>query len=270
MFVLLHQFPDTLEHAVLRHVHRLAAYPVGGSMPEILSHIIQTVPTSATQSWSAQTGISTAEHAKAACPIDDEVETIVMKCLAKERERRYQSAGELARDLRHYLAGEPIEAKRDSAWYVVSKQLRRHRFATVVAAVFVIVLAASTWVMWKQAREFRALAISEASAKAGALAARDAVDSQRRRAEAAEAVALAEAARAEQTAMPSARSGSASTGAGSTPAPRMARWASLRQPPGPRSGRSSPAAARSSAGVSATTGTCSPPAAPTARCESGT
>lgn len=89
--------------------------------------------------------------------IDDEVETIVLKCLAKERERRYQTAADLGRDIRHYLAGEPIEAKRDSLAYVYSKRvraaLRRHwvvagllaiAFATV-AAQFLIALPVYQW-----------------------------------------------------------------------------------------------------------------------------
>jgi WD40 repeat protein/tRNA A-37 threonylcarbamoyl transferase component Bud32 len=74
--------------------------------------------------------------------IDDEVETIVLKALAKERERRYQSAGELARDVGHYLAGEPIEAKRDSSWYLLRKNLYRHRAPVAVGAGFVLLLAA--------------------------------------------------------------------------------------------------------------------------------
>jgi len=75
--------------------------------------------------------------------LDDELDTIVLKCLAKERERRYESAGELARDLRHYLANEPIEAKRDSAWYVLRKSLRRYRVPVAVAATMAFLVTAS-------------------------------------------------------------------------------------------------------------------------------
>ncbi|MHC5114927.1 MAG: serine/threonine-protein kinase, partial [Planctomycetota bacterium] len=72
--------------------------------------------------------------------INDEVETIVLKCLHKEPERRYQSAGELARDVRRYLAGEAIEAKRDSTWYVLTKTVRRYRVPLSVAAAFLVLL----------------------------------------------------------------------------------------------------------------------------------
>ncbi|MEP0845876.1 MAG: protein kinase, partial [Phycisphaerae bacterium] len=72
--------------------------------------------------------------------VDDEVETIVLRCLQKERDRRYQSAGELARDIRRYLAGEPIDAKRDSAWYVLRKAIRRRRAPLLIAAAAVVVV----------------------------------------------------------------------------------------------------------------------------------
>ncbi len=90
--------------------------------------------------------------------IDDEIETIVLKCLAKQRERRYQTAGELARDLERYLAGEAIEAKRDSLGYVLSKQLRRYRLPVTIAAVFVTLVVIGLVVsltLWGQASNER-------------------------------------------------------------------------------------------------------------------
>lgn len=78
---------------------------------------------------------------------DEELDTIVLKCLSKERERRYQSAGDLARDLRRYLAFEPIEAKRDSAMYVLRKNLRRYRLRVAAAGTFVLLLCVFSIVM---------------------------------------------------------------------------------------------------------------------------
>ena len=65
-----------------------------------------------------------------------DVETIVMKALAKEKERRYESAGELASDLRRFLAHEPITARPASSLYQLSRFARRNRalVAGVVSA----------------------------------------------------------------------------------------------------------------------------------------
>ena len=93
--------------------------------------------------------------------IDGEVDAIVLKCLRKAKDQRYQSAGELARDIERYLAGEPIDAKRDSGWYVFSKQLRRHRLAVSIAAAFMVVVAGalvSSISFWRQAVRERDIA----------------------------------------------------------------------------------------------------------------
>lgn len=76
--------------------------------------------------------------------VEDDLDRITLKCLAKEPERRYQSVGELVRDIRYYLAGEAIEAKRDSTWYLAKIMLRRQRAAVAVAAGFVAVMTISS------------------------------------------------------------------------------------------------------------------------------
>ena len=73
--------------------------------------------------------------------LDDEIDTIVLKALSKEPGRRYQTAHDLAGDIRRYLAGEPIRAKSDSTAYVLRKLLRRHRVPIAVASGFVAVAA---------------------------------------------------------------------------------------------------------------------------------
>ena len=120
-------------------------YPVAGQMADVLKHIAETPPTPPSRQWKSDSGVTERSKQRlrpGECPIDDEVQTIVLRTLAKERERRYQSAGELAKDVGHYLVGEPIEAKRDSAGYILRKRLRRYRLAIVVAAAFAVVLAA--------------------------------------------------------------------------------------------------------------------------------
>ncbi|MBN8598284.1 MAG: protein kinase [Planctomycetes bacterium] len=61
--------------------------------------------------------------------IDQDLWIIVGKALAKEPDRRYQSGDAMASDLRRYLRGETIEARRDSRLYVLRKALLRHRYA---------------------------------------------------------------------------------------------------------------------------------------------
>jgi WD40 repeat protein/predicted Ser/Thr protein kinase len=56
-----------------------------------------------------------------------DVETIVGKALAKDKARRYATAGELAADLRRHLGNEPIRARPPSALYQLRKFARRHK-----------------------------------------------------------------------------------------------------------------------------------------------
>lgn len=73
-----------------------------------------------------------------------DVETIASKALDKDRERRYQSAIELAQDIRRYLAGEAIVARPASIVYQLGIFARRHKAVCgAAAAVFAVSLAAT-------------------------------------------------------------------------------------------------------------------------------
>lgn len=61
--------------------------------------------------------------------IDEDLWLILSKSLAKEPDRRYQSGAAMSAELRRYLRGEPIEARRDSRLYVLRKAISRYRYA---------------------------------------------------------------------------------------------------------------------------------------------
>jgi WD40 repeat protein/predicted Ser/Thr protein kinase len=80
-----------------------------------------------------------------------DVETIVAKALEKDKARRYDSAGELAADLRRHMQHEPIAARPASAWYQMRKFARRNKapvagvlgvFAALLVGTMVSVLFA--------------------------------------------------------------------------------------------------------------------------------
>lgn len=90
-----------------------------------------------------------------------DIDTIVAKALEKEPPRRYQSAAELAADIRRHLANEPIAARPASAVYHLRKFARRNRGLVAGAVGMVVVLVAATIVssslaLWAQQAEGRA------------------------------------------------------------------------------------------------------------------
>ena len=56
-----------------------------------------------------------------------DLDWIVMKCLEKDRTRRYDTANDLAADVQRYLDGEPVLARPPSNLYRFQKFVRRHR-----------------------------------------------------------------------------------------------------------------------------------------------
>jgi WD40 repeat protein len=74
--------------------------------------------------------------------LDAELEAILLRALARNPDDRYATAGELRRDLRGYLRGEPVVAMGNSARYLLRKRIRRYRTPLLVMAAAAIVLLA--------------------------------------------------------------------------------------------------------------------------------
>ena len=100
-------------------------------MREVLMHILETEPVRP----------STLRK-----ELNEDVETIVLKCLAKEPDRRYQSAAALAEDVDRYLTHQPIQARAPSTIYQIRKLVARNMLPfAFLATLFILVSGFAIW-----------------------------------------------------------------------------------------------------------------------------
>jgi serine/threonine protein kinase/WD40 repeat protein/thiol-disulfide isomerase/thioredoxin len=82
-----------------------------------------------------------------------DLDWIVMKCLEKDRKRRYETANGLAADVARHLDSEPVMARPQSNFYRFQKLVRRHKLAFAAAggviAALIIVPSVSIWLFFK-------------------------------------------------------------------------------------------------------------------------
>src|SRR5262245_37902785 len=79
-----------------------------------------------------------------------ELDWIVMKALERDRNRRYDTANSLARDVQRYLAGDVVEARPPSAGYRLRKFVRRHPLELALAGTLALLLVGGGAVAWWQ------------------------------------------------------------------------------------------------------------------------
>lgn len=93
---------------------------------------------------------------RAARELRGDLDTIVAKALKKVPAERYANAAALSEELRRWLAHEPISARPDSAAYILSKFVRRHRVAVAAGSLGLLTLSASIAVALRQGQEAQA------------------------------------------------------------------------------------------------------------------
>ncbi len=87
-----------------------------------------------------------------------DLDSIVLKALRKEPERRYGSASELAEDVRRSLNGFPVVARPETFGYVASRYIRRHKLGVFASAALAVMLVSLTVVSARFAVTSRAQA----------------------------------------------------------------------------------------------------------------
>ena len=98
-------------------------YPLSGSMADMAEVIRSRDP------------VSPREHDASISP---DLEAIILRAIRKEKSRRYQSAADLSRDIERFLAGQPVEARSGSGWYLLRKAVSVNRRRLVWAGVAVL------------------------------------------------------------------------------------------------------------------------------------
>jgi serine/threonine protein kinase len=126
-------------------------YAVGGSPREVFNAICTAEP------LAPQMVARQLQHE----PVPSDLETILLKALSKDRERRYQTAEALAADLGHFLAGEAVDAKRDSTLYVIRKSVWKYRRPIGAAVVVALALVAAAGIAASGVMRARAARLRE-------------------------------------------------------------------------------------------------------------
>jgi eukaryotic-like serine/threonine-protein kinase len=89
--------------------------------------------------------------------IRGELDWIVMKCLEKDRQRRYETADSLALDIQRYLAGEAVTAAPPSRLYKIRKVVRKNKgpfaAAAIIALALVLGVVGTSWGMVSAVRQ---------------------------------------------------------------------------------------------------------------------
>src|SRR6185503_18865920 len=75
-----------------------------------------------------------------------DLDWIVMKCLEKDRTRRYATGNDIAEDAQRFLEGDTVLARPPSNIYRLQKLLRRHRVVVTAAALIIVTLLTGTTV----------------------------------------------------------------------------------------------------------------------------
>jgi len=99
---------------------------------------VSTLPGQALSTTAHRRGL---EPPKLVSELRGDLDWIVMKCLEKDRARRYETANGLAMDVQRHMDNEPVVACPPSRWYEFQKTVQRHKVGFAATAAVIVALA---------------------------------------------------------------------------------------------------------------------------------
>jgi eukaryotic-like serine/threonine-protein kinase len=140
---------------------------IASGLDEMRRTIREVDPIRPSTRLARQTSLPQSQIPNRKSQIDNDLDWIVMKCLEKDRGRRYETASSLALEVQRYLDNEPITARPPTRFYQLQKAVRRNRLAFaaggVVAISLILGLGFSTWQFVEKSLAYRRAMEAEAN-----------------------------------------------------------------------------------------------------------
>src|SRR5262245_151199 len=117
------------------------------------SEIERTLRDTEIEEPSKVVGRMTGPGARLLRALTDDLDNIALTAMRKESERRYQSVEQFSEDIRRYLAGMPVLARKDTFGYRSAKFVRRHKAGVAILTLLAILAVVVTLQAARIARE---------------------------------------------------------------------------------------------------------------------
>jgi serine/threonine-protein kinase len=145
--------PEQARGEVSKLDRRSDIYSLGASLYQVITGRPPVTGSNALEILSAIGNADVPAMRALSMDIPKDLEAITLKCLEKDRSKRYDSAKAFAEDLDRFLAGEPVLARPTGLWYRVQRKLRKHKQLTAIGATALVIVLITTGVAIKTRRE---------------------------------------------------------------------------------------------------------------------